>query len=320
MVNKEESVTEINSEQVSRRSFVGRTAAGLGALAFGAGEVFGQSSQREQSGREGRFFNRVVLITGATSGIGEGTAYAFARQGAKVFFCGRREDLGQQVEARIKNSGGDATYFKADVRREEDVRNFIAAGIRKYGRLDIAFNNAGIATNVNAPVAEQPSADFLDIMNTNAAGVFYSMKYEVPHMLNNEPWGAYGTRGVIINNASVSGHVGFGGISPYSASKHAIIGLTRCASIEYGGRGIRVNSISPGGVNTPMRNRAYLAQGFTEDKIPTVPNFQRRINTVDEMADVVMFLAENAASSIFGTDLDVTGGMLTGAHFTQART
>ncbi len=157
-------------------------------------------------------------------------------------------------------------------------------------------------------------------MATNASGVFYSMKYELPFLMKNEPWGVFGTRGVIVNNASTSGHRGYARISPYSASKHAIIGLTRCAALEYGGEGIRINSISPGGVDTPMRRRAYDAQGYKGEHPAPMPNIPRRVNTVEEMADVVMFMASDAASSLMGTDLDVTGGNLTGAYFTQAKT
>lgn len=276
--------------------------------------------QSSPANRQGKFAGKVVLITGATSGIGEGTAYAFAREGAKVFFCGRRENLGREVEAKIKGFGGEATYMRADVRREEDVKAFVDGCVQKYGRIDIAFNNAGIETPKSAPIADQSLEDMTNVMTTNAIGAFLSMKYELPYLLKNEPSGAFETRGIIINNASVSGHVGFANIAPYSSSKHAIVGLTKCAAIEYGSRGIRVNSISPGGVDTPMRRRAYAAQGIPTDRpLPPAPNFPRRANTVEEMANAVMFLASDEASSIFGTDIDVTGGMLTGAHLTQTR-
>lgn len=278
------------------------------------------SQATEPTNSNGRFAGIVVLITGATSGIGEGTAYAFALEGAKVFFCGRRENLGNQVEQKIKGNGGEATYMRADVRNEADVKAFINGCVQKYGRIDIAFNNAGVETPRSSPIADQPTEDWLNVLTTNATGVFLSMKYELPYLLKNEPSGAFGTRGVIINTASVSGHVGFANIAPYSASKHAILGLTQCAAIDYGPQGIRVNSISPGGVDTPMRRRAYAAQGIPDNQpLPPVPNFPRRANTVEEMANAVMFLASDEASSIYGMDLDVTGGMLTGSHLTQAR-
>lgn len=297
--------------RITRRELMTSGVAGMAAAAATAAPALGQSTN-------GRFVGRVVLITGATSGIGEGTARAFAREGAKVFFCGRRENLGAQVEKSIRNAGGEATYFQADVRREDQVRRFIDACAQKYGAIHIAFNNAGIVQEKNVPLAEQPTEAFVDVMNTNALGYFLCMKYEIPHLLRSEPWGAFGTRGVIINNASTSGHRGYARISPYSASKHAVIGLTRCAALEYGAQGIRINSLSPGGVDTPMRARAYAGQGVTTRPLPVVPNIARRTNTVEEMGDVVMFLASDAASSLTGTDLDVTGGNLTGAYFTQA--
>jgi NAD(P)-dependent dehydrogenase (short-subunit alcohol dehydrogenase family) len=133
-------------------------------------------------------------------------------------------------------------------------------------------------------------------------------------MLRNAPWGAYGTRGVIVNTASVSGHVAFAGIGPYAVSKHAVVGLTRSAALDYGQRGIRVNAIAPGGVDTPMRRRATAAGGYTGPQPAPMPNVYRRVNTADEMAEVVLFLASDAGSSVLGTDVDVTGGMLTGAH------
>jgi len=244
--------------------------------------------------------------------MGEATARAFAREGAIVHFCGRREALGTQVQESIRKTGGQATYQRADVRVENDVKAFVDACLQRYGRIDIAFNNAGIETPNSAPIADQSLEDLMNVMTTNAIGVFLSMKYEILHMLRNEPWGTFGTRGVIINNASVSGHVGFANIALYSASKHAVIGLTKCAALEYGLQGIRINSISPGGVDTPMRRRAYEKQGVpAEQPLPPPPNIVRRVNTPEEMARMVMFLSSDDASSVLGTDIDVTSGMLT---------
>jgi len=309
---------------VSRRAVLqagGLALAGWGTGGHGAAGTPGAATSPVSFARGiagGRFAGKAVLITGATSGIGEETAYAFAREGAKVFFCGRREGLGKEVEARIRGFGGEGTYMRADVRREADVRAFTEGCIQTYGRLDIAFNNAGIGAPALAPISDQPLADFEDVMRTNAFGVFLCLKYELPLLLRNAPAGAFGTRGVVINTASTSGLTGFAHISPYSASKHAIIGLTKCAALEYSPLGIRVSSISPGGVDTPMRHRAYQGRVPPGGPDPPAPNLYQRTNTVAEMAQVVMFLASEAGSCITGTDIDVTGGYHAGAHLTVA--
>lgn len=250
----------------------------------------------------GKFAGKVVLITGATSGIGEGTAYAFAKEGAKVFFCGRREKLGKQVEAKIKGNGGEATYMQADVRNEVDVKAFVDGCIQKYGRIDIAFNNAGIVNPDFVKIHEQKTSDFLDSMNTNALGTFLSMKYEIPHMLKQGS-------GVIVNTASVSSHRAFTELSPYSASKHAVASLTKVAALEYARNNIRVSSISPGGVDTPMLRYARAKRGISfEEGSKGIPI--GRTNTVEEMARAVMFLASDEATAFHGSLVDVTGGML----------
>ncbi|QCX02280.1 SDR family oxidoreductase [Aggregatimonas sangjinii] len=264
-----------------------------------------------------RFENKVVVVTGATSGIGKATAIAFALEGAKVAFLGRREKLGKEVETQIRNAGGEATFVQTDIRNEEEVIRFFQLVKEKYGNVHIAFNNAGIVFGLdnlkgNKPIAEIKTEAFDDVWKTNTRGTFISMKNEIPQMLANEAWGRYGLKGVIINNSSVSAHGGFAGISPYSVSKHGVSGLTKGGALDYGKNGIRVVAISPGGVDTPMRRAAIEAQGANPDEAQA-PNIQHRTNTVEEMADIVLFLASaDAPSSIQGIDLDVTMGMLTG--------
>ncbi len=292
---------------LSRRAMMlgGAGFAGLTAMVFaGRSQANTQKSPEPKAttNRNGKFAGKVVLITGATSGIGEGTAYAFAKEGAKVFFCGRRENLGKQVEAKIKSFGGEATYMQADVRKEEDVKAFIDACVKKYGRIDIAFNNAGIESKP-ATIAERSLEEWMDLLNTNATGVFLSMKYELPHMLRQGG-------GVIVNNASVSGHVGFATIAPYSASKHAVISLTKVPALEYADKNIRVNSVSPGAVDTPMLRRA-LAAWKTDFKAVSQDYPIKRIVNTEEIARTVMWLSSDDATCITGMDVDATGGYLT---------
>lgn len=249
----------------------------------------------------GRFANQVVLITGATSGIGEGTARAFAMEGAIVHFCGRREALGEQVAQSIRDAGGKATYQQADVRVEGDVKAFIDTAVEQYGQINIAFNNAGVFLDP-APVHELSIETYQDLMLTNAMGVFLAMKYEIPQMRQQGG-------GVIVNMASVSGHVGFANFSPYNASKHAVIGLTKAAALENADHNIRINSISPLAVDTPMLRQSFQDQGLTyEQMTPTMVT--KRIMTSEEMARAVMFLSSEDATSVTGMDLDVTGGHL----------
>lgn len=303
---QEKPLRDGRESQVSRRSFIEKGMLGLGAMAF-AGNVFGQTQDSVQprtgkADREGRFAGKVVLITGATSGIGEATAYAFAKEGAKVFFCGRRENLGKRVEAKIAEFGGAATYFKADVRNEAEVKNFVDAGVKKYGRLDIAFNNAGIEAPPKS-IAELSLEEWENVMRTNITGVFLAMKYEVPYLLKNGG-------GAVINTASVGGHCGFASIAPYGASKAGVMQLTRVAAMELTDKNIRVNSISPGAVDTPMLRRALASWG-TKPEEAAAGYPVKRLATAEEMARAVMFLASDEATIVVGTDFDVTGGYIT---------
>ena len=296
------------TKQLTRRRLILQGSVGIagltGAIAAGNTQANTQKPVTPETGTDpkGKFADKVVLITGATSGIGEATARAVAKEGAIVHFCGRREALGKKVAQEINTQGGRASYQKADVRQEEDVKSFIDICVQKYGRIDIAFNNAGIESSPNA-IAEQSLDDWMNVMNTNATGVFLSMKYELPVMLRQKG-------GIIVNNASVSGHVGFGTISPYSASKHAIMSLTKVAALEYSDKNIRVNSVSPGAVDTPMLRRA-LAAWKTDFEAVSQEYPLKRIVKSEEIARAVMWLSSDDASCIVGMDVDATGGYLT---------
>jgi NAD(P)-dependent dehydrogenase (short-subunit alcohol dehydrogenase family) len=248
----------------------------------------------------GKFSGKVVLITGATSGIGETTAKAFAKEGAKVCFCGRRRNLGAKVEAEIRSAGGDATYVYADVRNAPEVKAFVDACVGKYGKLDIAFNNAGVDYPPN-PTADTPIPEFDDLMNTNVRGVFLGMKYEIPFILQ-----AGG--GAIINMASIGGHRAFPNIIGYGASKAAVIHMSKMAAQEYG-KTIRINAISPGAIRSAMLDRVFRDWKVTEEQL-IAPYPSKRSGTTTEVANFVLWLASAEASYVSGTNLSIDGGGL----------
>lgn len=248
----------------------------------------------------GRFSGKVILITGATSGIGEVTAKAFAKEGAKVFFCGRREALGRKVEQDIRAMGGDATYFKADVRQAEQVKAFVDACVTKYGRIDVAFNNAGIDYPPK-PIADTPIDEFDDLMTSNARSVFLSMKYEIPYLLKSGG-------GAIINMASIGGHRAFQNIVGYGASKAAVIHMSKMAAQEYG-KTIRINAISPGAIDTAMLDRVKRDWKVTEEQlISSYPS--KRVGQPEEVASMVLWMASDAATYVSGANLSIDGGGL----------
>jgi NAD(P)-dependent dehydrogenase (short-subunit alcohol dehydrogenase family) len=290
----------------SRRHLLSALAAGgaaLGSLGVGAAQANILTPPQPATGRanaNGRFSGKVVLITGGNAGIGEATAKAFAMEGARVFFNGRREELGRRVENEIRAAGGEALYIRSDVRDEAQVAEFVKAGVARYGRLDIAFNNAGLFIPP-APMADIPVPGVDDVFRTNVMGVWFGMKYQIPLMV------AQGGS-VIINCASVGGYKGYPGISAYSASKAAVMSMTRTAALDYGQRNLRILSISPGGVDTPMRRGALAAQG--RDPASPPPNAARRINTPEEMARAVMWLSSEECTFITGCDVDVTTGQM----------
>ena len=279
-------------------------AAGLAAAAAGqadANTLTPPAPEPTAANPVGRFADQVVLVTGATSGIGETTAKAFASEGAKVVFNGRRAQLGQQVESQIRDLGGDATYIQSDVRDPQQVEQLVQATLEQHGRLDIAFNNAGIFMTP-VEIQNMDLDNYRDMMATNLDGVFYSMRYELPVMIEQGS-------GIIINMASVAGHRGFANTPHYNASKHGVIGLTKAAATANAKHNIRINSISPLAVDTPMLRRSFEYQGLPYEQM--APNFVTpRIMTTDEMARAVMFLASAEATAIYGMDLDVTGGQL----------
>jgi NAD(P)-dependent dehydrogenase (short-subunit alcohol dehydrogenase family) len=284
-----------------RRALIAGLAGSAMALSAAQASTGAPAPLSGRANPQGRFSGKVVLITGATSGIGQTTAEAFAREGARVAFCGRREDLGSKVEEAIRASGGEALFIQADVRDPVQVERFVSRTAERWGRLDIAFNNAGVFLPT-AELQDLTVEQYRDVIATNLDGVFYAMKYELPLMRRQ-------ASGVIINMASVAGHKGFANTPHYNASKHGVVGLTKAAGVANAKHGIRVNSISPLAVDTPMLQASFAHQGLTYEGM--APNFVTpRIMSTDEMAGAVMFLASDEASSINAMDLDVTGGQL----------
>ena len=191
--------------------------------------------------------NQTVLITGALTGIGRATAIAFAREGAKIVVSGRREDKGRELVAELHGLGSEAEFIKADVRHEEDVKNLIEKTVKLFGRLDVAVNNAGTEGKVG-PIIEQTVETYSQVFDTNVLGVLLCLKHEMRAMREQKA-------GSIVNISSVAGHRGFSGASVYVASKHAVEGLTKSAALEGVEFGIRVNSVSPGPIDTDMVTR-----------------------------------------------------------------
>jgi NAD(P)-dependent dehydrogenase (short-subunit alcohol dehydrogenase family) len=244
--------------------------------------------------------DKVVLITGATSGIGKTSALAFAKAGAKVVVSGRRETEGFAVVAEIKAAGGEATFVKADVAVDDEVKALVAATLETYGRLDVAFNNAGVEWG--GPTTEATEADFRHTFNINVWGVAASMKYEIPAMLKSGG-------GSIINTSSVAGHIGMPGASLYVASKHAVEGLTKTVALEYAKQGIRVNAVAPAAIETDMIDRFVGKEGDQRNYLAGVHPIGRMGKPL-EIANAVLFLASEEASFITGTSLAVDGGWL----------
>ncbi|MGL4465276.1 MAG: glucose 1-dehydrogenase [Planctomycetia bacterium] len=247
------------------------------------------------------FKGKVAVVTGGTSGIGRVTAAALAAAGAKVVAAGRREAEGAAVVAEIVKAGGDAIFVKTDVAVEADVKNLVAQTVKKYGRLDVAFNNAGV--EMMGPLTEATVDDYRKTFDINVLGVVLSMKYEIPAML------AAGG-GSIVNTSSIAGHVGMAGAGLYIASKFAVEGLTKTAALEYAGQKIRVNAVAPAAIETDMIDRFAGPMGSDSRTYLTSLHPVGRMGRSEEVAAAVLFLASDAASFITGISLPVDGGFL----------
>jgi NAD(P)-dependent dehydrogenase (short-subunit alcohol dehydrogenase family) len=242
----------------------------------------------------------VVLITGALTGIGRATALAFAREGARVVISGRREEAGQQLLKELKTLGTEAEFVRTDVRFDHEVRDLVDKTVTRFGRLDVAVNNAG-TEGKSVPITEQTTENFETIFHTNVLGVLLSMKHELRVMT---PQGS----GSIVNISSVAGRKGFSNASVYAASKHAVEGLTKSAALEAAPAGVRVNIVAPGPIETGMLNRFVGTEEVKAGFAASVP--LRRIGDPEEVARAILFLSSPAASFITGTTIGVDGGLL----------
>jgi NAD(P)-dependent dehydrogenase (short-subunit alcohol dehydrogenase family) len=240
----------------------------------------------------------VVLITGALTGIGRATALAFAQEGARIVVSGRRDEAGHALTQELRGLGVEAEFIRADVRHEDDVRNLIDKTVARFGRLDVAVNNAGTEGNPG-PVTEQTPESYAATFDTNVLGTVLSLKHEMRVM-------AAQGHGSIINLSSTMGHKGAPGASIYTASKHAVEGLTKAAALEGAGYGVRVNAVAPGPVETEMLNRFTGNADRKAGLIAGVP--LKRSGTSDEIARAIVFLASDQASFVTGQIGSVDGG------------
>lgn len=247
-----------------------------------------------------RFMNKVALVTGGTTGIGRATAVALAREGAKVAISGRREAEGAQTLAAIKAAGGAGVFIKGDIAEERDVARMVEQTVKAFGALHLAFNNAGIE-GVPTPIVSATAEDYRRVFDINVLGVLLSMKHQIPAMLKSGG-------GSIVNNASIAARIGMPGAGVYIASKHAVLGLTRTASLETAKQNIRVNSVSPGAIQTEMFDR-FTGQQSAAVEYMTSLHPIGRVGTVDEIAEPVLFLLSDQAAFITGHDLLVDGGL-----------
>ena len=242
--------------------------------------------------------NSVAIVTGASSGIGRSAAMRFVEEGARVVAADVDVDGGESTVAEIEDAGGEATFVETDVSDPEDVETMVKTAVDTYGALDFAFNNAGIEGE-SERAGEQPLANWERVIDTNLKGVFLCMQEELPAML--ESGG-----GAIVNTSSIAGILGFPEISPYVASKHGVIGLTKTAALEYSGEGVRVNAICPGVIDTPMVERSSGEMDAVDMAIEATPI--GRLGEPEEIGDAAVWLCSDDASFVTGEAMVIDGG------------
>jgi NAD(P)-dependent dehydrogenase (short-subunit alcohol dehydrogenase family) len=245
-----------------------------------------------------RFKDKVVLVTGATAGIGRAAAQAFAREGAKLVVTGRNRNTGESLVAELRKQGTEVEFVPGDASQEAAQKNWVEAAVRRFGRLDVALNNAG-AEGELGPVSEQTEANYTKVFDTNVKGLLFALKHQVPALSRQG--------GAIVNVSSIVGSVGMAGASVYAASKHAINGLTRAVALETARSGVRVNAVAPGSIATEMLDRFT---GGNKDAQASLAGMHPvgRLGQPEEVAQAMLYLASDDAKFVTGTILAVDGG------------
>ena len=247
-----------------------------------------------------RFQDKVVLVTGGNSGIGRAAALAFAREGAKVVIAARREDRGNSVVQEIKDKQGQAEFIRTDVTKGKDIENLFKIIADQYGRLDCAFNNAGVSSATMRRTVNMTMEDWDGMMDTNLKGVWLCMKQEIPLMLKQGG-------GAIVNNSSIAGISTEIGLSVYAASKHGVLGLTKAAALDYAHRKVRINAVCPGFIHTPMLEEPWKLNPQIKDlTLALIP--MKRFGKPDEIAGAVLWMCSDEASFMTGREMVVGGG------------
>lgn len=250
--------------------------------------------------------NKIALITGGTSGIGRDTAVLFAKEGAKVAITGRREAEGNETIAMVRAAGGEGIFIKGDVSKASDVRTFVQKSVDKFGRLDVAFNNAGVEGQW-LPLVDQTEENWDYVHNINLKGLWLSLKYEVQQMLKQ------GGGGAIVNMSSVAGLTGFAGAGIYIASKHGVLGLTKTAALEYAKAGIRINAVCPAVIETPMAERAFGTDPEVTKRMAAMHPLGR-FGKPMEIAEAVLWMCSEKSSFMTGHEIVLDGGFLAGPN------
>jgi NAD(P)-dependent dehydrogenase (short-subunit alcohol dehydrogenase family) len=249
--------------------------------------------------------NKVVIVTGGTTGIGREAALLFAKAGAKVVVAGRREIEGNETVAQVRQAGGVCLFVKTDVSQSSEVEALVEQTVRKFGRLDMAFNNAGIEGNW-VPIVDQTEADWDRTIDINLKGVWLCLKYEIRQMLSQ------GHGGAIVNMSSICGHVGSATAATYCASKHGVMALTKSAALEYARNGVRINDVCPGAVQTPMGDRLF-GEPDVEKRIRAM-HPMGRFAMPQEIAEAVVWMCSERASFMTGQSIVLDGGFLAGPN------